>query len=85
MGELTAETLTVMRCDFMVQVEWDTDPGRQEVQAITTSTYIGANEIQTVTTSATRVDAVQYITTSATQVLEVQVSTLLPMAGWSGG
>ena len=34
------------------QVEWDTDPGRQEVQTITTSTYIGANEVQTITTKA---------------------------------
>ena len=34
------------------QVEWDTDPGKQEVQTITTSTYTGANEVQTITTKA---------------------------------
>jgi hypothetical protein len=44
------------------------------VQAISTSTYIGANEVQTISTWATRVDAVQYVTSSATSVYEVQVS-----------
>lgn len=34
------------------QVEWDTNPGRAEVQTVTTSTYIGANELQTISTSA---------------------------------
>jgi hypothetical protein len=34
------------------QVEWDTNPGRAEVQTVTTSTYIGANELQTIATSA---------------------------------
>jgi len=55
------------------QVEWDTDPGRQEVQAITTSTFIGANEVQVITTSAPRINAVQTVRTSASTVYEVQV------------
>lgn len=58
---------------WVMQVEWDTDPGRQEVQAITTSTYIGANEIQVIATTASRVDAVQTVQTTATNVREVQV------------
>ena len=50
-------------------VEWDTDPGEQEIQLITTKTYIGANEVQLVTTSATDSNEVQYITSSAPTVL----------------
>ena len=32
------------------QVEWDTNPGVAEVQTVTTSTYLGANELQTIRT-----------------------------------
>jgi hypothetical protein len=53
-------------------VEWDSDPGVQEVQSIVTSVYTGANEIQSVVTTAKRVDEKQVVTTSATQVKEIQ-------------
>jgi hypothetical protein len=59
-----------------VQIEWDTDPGVQEVQAITTSTYTGPNEIQSITTSATPVNEKQTVSLTAPAVAEVQVITL---------
>ena len=46
-------------------VEWDTDPGEQEIQTVTTTTYIGANEVQTLTSTAFDEDEVQVITTNA--------------------
>lgn len=47
-------------------VEWDTDPGVQEVQTITTATFTNANEMQTITTTALDQDEVQLVTTNAT-------------------
>lgn len=70
--------------DGWIQVEWDTDPGRQEVQSITTGTYLGANEIQVISTTAQRVDAVQTVQTTATTVYEVQVRVSMGhnLDGW---
>lgn len=56
------------------QVEWDTDPGTQEIQWIKTYADTGPNEIQAITTSAADVDEVQRLTTSANETQEVQVS-----------
>jgi len=53
-------------------LEWDTDPGVQEIQTVTTSTYTGPNEVQTITSSAVNVDEVQLVTTNATVLPEVQ-------------
>ena len=55
-----------------LQVEWDTDPGVQEVQSITTSTYTGPNEIQSITTTATAINEIQVVNLFATPVLEEQ-------------
>jgi hypothetical protein len=63
-------------------VEWDTNPGKQEVQTLTTSTYTGANEIQSITTTATVVQEQQNITVSATAVAEVQN---VAVSGATGG
>ena len=63
------------------KVEWDTDPGVQEVQTITTSVYVGPNEIQEISTSADDVPEVQTITTAATEVREVQRITVTGAAG----
>ena len=58
------------------EVDWDTNPGVREVQTITTSTYLGPNEIQEVVTSATTIEEIQFVTTNATQVAEVQSVTV---------
>ena len=68
------------------QVEWDTNPGRAEVQTVTTSTFIGANELQTITTSAADVDEVQNVTTYAAPIREVQtVTATAPVGGTLAG
>ena len=54
------------------KLDWDTDPGTQEVQYITTATDIGPNEIQVVTTTATDVNAVQLVDMQADSFPEVQ-------------
>jgi hypothetical protein len=54
------------------KVEWDADPGRQEVQSFTTNTFTGPNEVATITTSATDVNEVQTVATSATATQEIQ-------------
>jgi len=54
------------------KVEWDPNPGVQEIQTISTRTYTGANEVQSITLSASDVNEVQTITTSSTTVAEVQ-------------
>jgi hypothetical protein len=53
-------------------VEWDTDPGVQEVQAISTSTYTDANEIQVITTTAADQDEIQLVTTNTSVLYEIQ-------------
>ena len=50
------------------KVDWDTDPGVHEVQMITTSTYIGANTIQSVTTSIPDVNERQIVAMTANAV-----------------
>lgn len=54
------------------KIDWDSDPGKHEIQTIQTSTYLGANEIQSITTSAQPIAEVQTITTSTQQVQEEQ-------------
>lgn len=67
-------------------LEWDTDPGVQEVQTITTSTYTDANEVQTITTTALDQDEVQLVTTNATALYEVQtIETDCAPGGTLGG
>eukprot|EP01032_Pedospumella_encystans_P021111 gene21111-23955_t len=63
------------------KVEWDTDPGVQEVQAITTSTYTGPNEIQSITTSAASINEIQVVKVSAPAVQEVQIITINSATG----
>ena len=53
----------------------------QEVQAITTSTYTGPNEIQSITTSAKPTNEVQVIHLVAPAVREVQAITLVGATG----
>ncbi|KAH9100136.1 hypothetical protein LEN26_016139, partial [Aphanomyces euteiches] len=67
------------------EVEWDPNPGVQEVQTVTTSTYTGANEVQTITTVAADVNAVQIVSTSATLVREVQLITTSAAPGQTLG
>lgn len=57
------------------RVEWDTNPGTREVQAVTTSPTYGANEIQTLRTVAPRVNEVKSVYTRATTVYEQQTIT----------
>ena len=59
----------------LLQVEWDSDPGNQEIQTITTSTFTGPNEIISITTSAADVDEVQEIRTTADHIREEQLIT----------
>jgi len=63
------------------KIEWDTDPGIQEVQAITTSTYTGPNEIQTIQTSAPNVNEVQIVNSYGTHIPEVQKVTVSSATG----
>ena len=64
-------------------MEWDTDPGVQEVQTLTTATYAGANEIQSITTSAAHVQEQQMVTINATAINEVQRVTVTGATGGS--
>lgn len=58
------------------EVDWDTNPGQREVQSITTTVYLGPNEVQSVTTYATAIEELQFITSSATPVAAVQSITV---------
>jgi len=58
------------------KVDWDTDPGIHEVQTITTSTYIGPNEIQSITLSAPDINEIQYLRTYSGEISEVQRVTI---------
>jgi hypothetical protein len=62
-------------------VEWDTDNGTPEEQVITASTYVGPNEVQTITTSAPDVDEVQSFETRTTAYREIQTITVSPPVG----
>lgn len=55
----------------------------REVQTLTTSTYSGANEIQSVTTSATAIQEVQSISVTTTKVAEVQTVVVTGATGGS--
>ena len=55
------------------QVDWDTEPGMYEVQTISTESWIGPNEVQTVTTKAEHRDEVQVVRTTATDYDEIQI------------
>ena len=46
-------------------LQWDTSPGSREVQTVKTDVFIGANAVQTITTSSDHVDEVQVIRTTA--------------------
>ena len=59
------------------QVEWDTNPGVAEVQTVTTSTYLGANELQTIRTFGKDVDEIQLVRTLARPHREEQWVCLL--------
>ena len=63
------------------QVEWDTDPGVAEVQTVTTSTYLGANELQTIRTFGKDVDEIQLVRTLARPHREEQWVTATAPAG----
>ena len=63
------------------QVEWDTNPGVAEVQTVTTSTYLGANELQTIRTFGKDVDEVQLVQTLARAHREEQWVTATAPAG----
>ena len=62
-------------------VEWDKEAGIPEVQRITTSQNLNANEIQTITTSVPPIHEIQVIRTSATPRAEVQAITVSPPTG----
>ena len=62
-------------------VEWDSDNGTPEVQAIMSSVYLGPNEIQTIQTVATDINEVQVFETRAPAVKEVQTVTVSPRTG----
>ena len=63
------------------QVEWDTNPGVAEVQTVTTSTYLGANELQTIRTFGKDVDEIQLVRTLARPHREEQWVTATAPAG----
>jgi len=60
---------------------WDTDPGVQEVQTVTTSAYVGPNEIQSITTTATVSPEVQTLTLTADVQAEIQRITVTKATG----
>jgi len=64
------------------KLEWDTDPGVQEIQAITTSVFTGPNEIQSITTYAQDIPEVQRVQTYATaHISEKQEITISEATG----
>jgi hypothetical protein len=54
-------------------IEWDTEPGIDEQQTIQLQTWIGPNEIQTITTKATHRDEVQVVRSTAEDEDEIQI------------
>ena len=56
-------------------IEWDTDPGVREVQEVRTRSYIGANEVQEISTSIPAVNEVQTISTTADVLPAIQSVT----------
>ena len=57
------------------KVEWDPNPGTREVQAVTTSVYVGPNEIQQIETSYEKALEQKVVATIASDVNEVQTIT----------
>ena len=56
-------------------IEWDTDPGVREVQEVRTRSYVGANEVQEISTSIPAVDEVQTISTTVDVLPAIQSVT----------
>ena len=54
-------------------LEWDTEPGVDEQQSIQLQSWIGPNEIQTITTSSIHRDEVQVVRSTARDVDEIQI------------
>lgn len=57
------------------RVEWDTAPGVREEQTIATDVWLGANDVQTITSTATTVNEVQTFITTATAKPSIQTIT----------
>merc|ERR1719238_1956993 len=57
------------------RVEWDTNPGEREEQAVTLSVDTGPNEVQTFSTVASDIDEVVSVHLRAALVEEVQTVT----------
>ena len=66
-------------------VEWDTDPGTQEVQTLTTTTNTGPNEVQMITTTSVDVNEIQLVQTTAVELREVQTIRTSANAGGALG
>lgn len=62
-------------------IEYDTEPGVRQVQAIKTDVDLGPNEIQTITSSADDVREVKVVYTKAADVDEVQTITTFANPG----
>ena len=62
-------------------MEWDKEAAIPEVQRVTTSVDLNANDIQAITTSTEAVNEIQIITTSATPRSEIQSITVSPPPG----
>ena len=62
-------------------IEYDTEPGVRQVQAIKTDVDLGPNEIQTITSSADDVREVKVMYTKAADVNEVQTITTFANPG----
>ena len=56
-------------------IEYDTEPGTRQIQAIRTDLDLGPNEVKTITTSADDVREVKIVHTRATDIDEVQTIT----------
>ncbi|RYG67139.1 hypothetical protein EON64_08110, partial [archaeon] len=69
-------TYSLILIFLYLQLEWDTDPGVQEVQTIKTNLYLGPNEVQSITTSATVIPEVQTVGVFASKIREVQRITV---------
>ena len=64
-------------------IEWDKEEGGPEVQRISTALDLGANEVQSITTTIEDVNEIQIVRTSATPRGEVQTITVSPPPGES--
>jgi len=62
-------------------VEWDNKLGSREIQRVSTSVNLGANEVQIIETDTAVINEVQLVTTSTNPVHEVQEIVLSPPPG----